>query len=117
MNYCLHLWQFYRSRIWGNKTMRESSTVITQNFLENFGVTSRDIFVTHGNILITHDNNPVTHDIIFVTHGNSLATHGAVLCKSVKMIEKGKDLTEIFRFVNILCTKPRFLCSRKQNNL
>lgn len=103
MNYCLHLWQFYRSRIWGNKTMRESSTVITQNYLENFGVTSRDIIITQGNI--------------FVTHGIILATHGAVLCKSVKMIEKGKDLTELFQFVNILCTKLRFLCSRKQKNL
>ena len=90
--------------------MRESSTVITQNFLENFDLSSRNIFVTHDIIIITHGNN-------FITHGNILATHGAVLCKSVKMIEKGKDLTEIFRFVNILCTKPRFLCSRKQKNL
>ena len=124
MNYCPHLWQFYRSRIWGNKTMRKTYTVITQNYLENLGVTSRDIIITHDIIFITHGNNFVTHGIIFVTHGITfithgiiLATHGTVLCKSVKMIEKGKDLTEIFRFVNILCTKARFLCSRKQKNL
>ena len=56
--------------------MRESSTVITQNFLENFGVTSRDIIITQGNNFVTHDIIIITHGNNFITHGNILATHG-----------------------------------------